>query len=134
MAWKRWDRSALVTLAGTWYLDGFRGDWTVPVEKYRGWMEQAFRPVRLETNPSVPGWFTGINAVLELWGMRKDQATPHHTFARMKRDSKEWKKVAPPRETLLYIPGFAEHGIDSHAPDYDPSDQPGGDARASSGW
>ncbi|HEX9006951.1 MAG TPA: DUF6259 domain-containing protein [Bacteroidota bacterium] len=114
------------SLAGTWYLDGFRGDWTVPVEKYRPWMEQAFQPVKLAANPYVPPWFYGVNAVLELWGMRKDQGTPHHTFAQMEERLRAWEKIHPPARTLVYLPGFAEHGIDSHAPDYDPSEQLGG--------
>src|SRR5512140_2702004 len=36
------------------------------------------------------------------------------------------KDADSPRHTLVYVPGFAGHGIDSHAPDYDPSAHLGG--------
>jgi hypothetical protein len=39
----------------------------------------------------------------------------------------EWKKLYNPKNTLLYLPGFAEHGIDSKAPSYNPSNQCGGE-------
>jgi hypothetical protein len=52
--------------------------------------------------------------------MRKDQAEPHHTFEQMIERINEFKHYHNPENTLLYIPGFAENGIDSHAPDYNP--------------
>jgi uncharacterized protein Usg len=38
----------------------------------------------------------------------------------------EWIKFYDPTKTLLYLPGFAEHGIDSNAPDYNPAKACGG--------
>ncbi len=38
-------------------------------------------------------------------------------------------RLHPPRRTLLYLPGYAEHGIDSRAPDYHPSDHLGGEEK-----
>jgi len=37
-----------------------------------------------------------------------------------------WKRLHDPRQTLVYLPGYAGHGIDSHAPEYTPSVHLGG--------
>jgi hypothetical protein len=114
------------TLDATWYLDGYAGSWKEPVEIHRAWLEEAFSLRPLPENPHWPAWASDINFVLELWGMRKDSATPHHTFDQMIDRLKAWKKLHDPRRTIVYLPGFAEHGIDSHAPDYNPSPYLGG--------
>jgi hypothetical protein len=114
------------TLDAVWYLDGYAGSWEEPVDTHRAWLEEAFSLLPLAKNPRWPLWASDINFVLELWGMRKDSATPHHTFDQMIDRLKAWKRLHDPRKTLVYLPGFAEHGIDSHAPDYNPSSHLGG--------
>jgi hypothetical protein len=114
------------TLDATWYLDSYAGSWKEPVNIHRAWLEEAFSVLPLAQNPHWPAWASDINFVLELWGMRKDSATPHHTFEEMIDRLKAWKRLHDPRKTLVYLPGFAEHGIDSHAPDYNPSSHLGG--------
>ncbi len=117
------------SLAATWYLDAFRGSWKVPVEAHRKWMEKAFGLRPLSENSYAPEWMKDIDFVLELWGMRKDQPRPHHTFDEMKRRIVDWAKLHPPEHTLLYLPGFANQGIDSKAPNYDPSIHLGGEKK-----
>ncbi len=109
-----------------WYLDSYEGDWRNPVDKHREWLEKEFNLEPLINHPHLPDWAHKINFVLELWGMRKDQPEPHHTFEQMIIKIKEFAELHPPEETLLYLPGFAENGIDSHAPDYNPSKKCGG--------
>jgi hypothetical protein len=112
-----------------WYLDTFRGSWKVPAEIHRKWMEQTFSLVPLETNPSMPPWAPDITFVLELWGMAKDRPSPMHTFDQMKKRLRSFAQIHDPARTLVYLPGFAEHGIDSHAPSYEPSPGCGGGAK-----
>jgi hypothetical protein len=114
------------SLDATWYLDAYEKSWKEPVDIHRAWLEDAFSLLPLSENPHWPAWASDINFVLELWGMRKDSPLPHHTFAQMVDRLKSWKRLHDPRQTLVYLPGFAEHGIDSHAPDYNPSAHLGG--------
>jgi len=113
-------------LRAAWILGTYDGDWKVPAERHRIWMEQAFQLKRLEENELVPEWFKHVTMVLELWGMRKDRPRPHHTFAEMEKRLTAWSALYDPASTLVYLPGFAEHGIDSHAPDYEPGKELGG--------
>jgi hypothetical protein len=112
-----------------WFMDAYERDWRRPVDIHRRWMEKAFDLKTLENNTDAPSWIKNINFVLEPWGMRKDQAEPHHTFEQMIDRINEFRKYHNPKNTLLYIPGFAENGIDSHAPDYNPSIRCGGDEK-----
>jgi len=50
-----------------------------------------------------------------------------NTFPQMIEKIKQFSSLHDPEKTLLYLPGFAENGIDSHAPDYNPSEQCGGE-------
>lgn len=110
-----------------WYMDGFENSWKSVVDIHRNWLEETFSLVSLNENPHFPSWTSEINFILEIWGMRKDDPKPHHTFKEMIERLNEWSKIYDPYKTLLYLPGFAEHGIDSHAPDYNPSIACGGE-------
>jgi hypothetical protein len=114
------------TLEAEWYLDCYRDGWKVAVDRYRRWMEKAFRVQPLASNKYFPSWAKSINFVLEIWGMRKDRPQPHHTFQQMADRLKDWRRLHSPDQTLVYLPGFAEGGIDSRAPDYNPSPELGG--------
>jgi hypothetical protein len=113
-------------LESEWYFDGFTGDWQMPVDCHRQWLEKAFDLKKLADKPNFPDWAEDINFMLEIWGARRDSEIPMHTFEQMIDRLKAWQKLHPPQETLVYLPGFAENGIDSHAPDYNPSIQCGG--------
>ncbi|HXX65477.1 MAG TPA: DUF6259 domain-containing protein, partial [Bacteroidota bacterium] len=88
--------------------------------------EEAFDLQVLAENPSLPGWAREIDFVLALWGIGKDSPAPYHTFEQMTRRLQLWARMYEPSRTLVYLPGFAQHGIDSRAPDYTPSPVLGG--------
>jgi hypothetical protein len=115
------------TLKATWYLDCYKGTWKVPVDIHREWMASAFSLTRCEDHPHFPGWARDIDFILEIWGIGKESPEPLHTFRQMSVRLKSWAKMHDPKKTLLYLPGFAEHGIDSRAPAYNPSSELGGD-------
>ena len=114
------------SIDATWYLDCFKGSWRVPAGLYRSWLEDTFRPSPVASNPNLPRWARGVDFVLEMWGIGKDSNRPFHTFEQMEKRLRQWKNLHDPARTLVYLPGFAEHGIDSRAPDYAPSPQLGG--------
>jgi len=109
-----------------WYLRGFQEDWKKPVDDHRIWMESAFDVKEFEQKRNNPEWTRDINIILEIWGADKRSNQPRHTFQDMVDRLHEWKELHPPNQTLLYLPGFAEHGIDSNAPSYNPSELLGG--------
>ncbi len=114
------------TLRAQWYLDCFEGGWEVPVEIHRRWLERTFEAKPWGERGRFPEWLRAINFVLEIWGMAKDRPAPLHTFEQMVARIRQWTNLHSPGKTLLYLPGFANHGIDSHAPDYHPSKYLGG--------
>lgn len=114
------------SLEATWFLDCFEGSWKVPVDMHRKWLEEVFALVPFRDNPSLPTWARDINFVLTLWGIGKDSPEPYHTFEQMIRRLQQWARIHEPSRTLVYLAGFAQHGIDSRAPDYAPSPQLGG--------
>ncbi|TFG97920.1 MAG: hypothetical protein E4H13_10390, partial [Calditrichales bacterium] len=117
------------TIHAEWRIETYRGSWKNAVDNHRQWLENRFELVPKEQHPHYPSWADDINCVLEIWGARRDAREPHHTFEQMMDRLVEWRKFHDPTKTLLYLPGFAEKGIDSHAPDYNPSPQCGGAAK-----
>jgi len=117
------------TLEVEWYLDCYAGSWRRPVDQHREWLEREFHLLPLEQNPQFPEWAKRINFVLEIWGITKERPEPLHTFEMMLDRLRKWRRLHPPEQTLVYLPGFAEHGIDSHAPDYNPSKDLGGEKK-----
>jgi hypothetical protein len=113
------------TFSAEWYVDCFQGQWQNGVDLHREWMEEAFK-LKL---PNIPQSVRKVNFILEIWGARRDSDVPFHTFQQMIDRLRIWKELHPPENTLLYLPGFAEKGIDSNAPDYNPSPQCGGEKK-----
>ncbi|MFZ2324344.1 MAG: DUF6259 domain-containing protein [Ignavibacteriaceae bacterium] len=109
-----------------WYLDFYDGDWKNGVDIHRNWLEKEFQLKPYQKHSNFPEWADKINFVLEIWGARRDRINPAHSFDEMRERIKEFAKHYDPQKTLLYLAGFAEHGIDSNAPDYNPSIQCGG--------
>lgn len=112
-----------------WYLDFYEGNWKNGVDVHRGWLEKAFKLKPHSDHSNFPDWANKTNFVLELWGARRDRINPAHSFDEMREKIKEFSKIYNPTKTLLYLAGFAEHGIDSNAPDYNPSPQCGGEEK-----
>lgn len=115
------------TMKCEWFLEHYEGDWKSGVDIHRVWMEKVFNLVAINEHKHFPSWGNEIKFILEVWGARKDEEKPMHSFAQIIERMHEWKKLFDPKKTLLYLPGFAEHGIDSNAPSYNPSKQCGGD-------
>jgi hypothetical protein len=118
--------SDLKTLSADWYLDVYSDHWSEAVELHRKWIEKSFPVGEIFKHPYCPDWVQKFNFVLEIWGARRDSETPHHSFDQMISRLEEWATFYPPENTLVYLPGFAENGIDSRAPFYRPSERCGG--------
>ena len=110
-----------------WFIDFYDGDWKKGVDIHRSWLENAFKLTPYQEHTNFPKWADDINFVLEVWGARRDKISPAHSFDEMRERIKEFAELHDPKRTLLYLAGFAEHGIDSNAPDYNPSPQCGGE-------
>lgn len=107
------------------FIEPFEGEWKNGVDIHKNWMKDNFNLVEYKKHAHFPKWMNDINFILELWGARKTMRS-HHTFEQMIDRIKQWKELHNPKETLLYLPGFANNGVDSLAPNYDPSQQCGG--------
>lgn len=112
-----------------WYLDFYDGNWKNGVDVHRNWLEKEFQLKPYQKHSSFPEWADKINFLLEIWGARRDRINPAHSFDEMRERIKEFAKHYDPKRTILYLAGFAEHGIDSNAPDYNPSQQCGGEVK-----
>ena len=117
------------TMEVSFHVDCYAGGWEVPVDIHRRWMETAFGLSPLREHEFCPSWVHGINFILEMWGMSKDNPSPLHTFDDMQNRLRAFARLHDPSATLVYLPGFAEHGIDSRAPSYNPSLELGGDQK-----
>ncbi len=114
------------TIDASWFVDCFEGTWKEPAGIHRDWLKRVFSLQPLGADPSVPAWAGDVDFILEIWGMNRESTVPGHTFEQMAARLRTWKKLHPPARTLVYLPGFAEHGIDARAPSYAPSPWLGG--------
>jgi hypothetical protein len=113
-------------LEAEWFLDAWIGDWQVPVQIHSSWLAEAFGLRSFSAHPRFPSWAGDINFILEMWGMHRERPEPAQTFDEMTDRLREFADLHDPATTLVYLPGFAEHGIDSNAPDYHPASKLGG--------
>ena len=89
----------------TWRLNTYSGDWRVPARQYRDWMEQTFKPWRLD---EMPTWVQEIGLVITLIAIL---------------DINVLDKLAEqvdPTKTLLYLVDWTKDGHDINYPDYTP--------------
>lgn len=114
-------------ISAEWHLDGFAESWKRPVDVHREWLESSFDLVPFADHPHYPDWADDIDFILEIWGASKERPDPLHTFEDMEERIRTFAEHHAPAKTLLYLPGFANGGIDSEAPDYTPSAQLGGE-------
>ena len=115
-------------LEAAWTLDGYVGGWQTPVEQHRRWLEASFGLVPTADHPHLPAWARDVTLVLEMWGMRTDTGRAALTFDEMTERLEALARKHPPEQTLVYLPGFAEGGVDSRIPHYDPAEPLGGAA------
>ena len=93
----------------TWRLKTYVGDWCVPAQIYRDWMEEAFDPWRLS---DVPAWVSDIGLVV--------------TYTRFDVGMLErLAELVDPTKTLIYLTEWrANHPY--NYPDYTPREDLGG--------
>ena len=87
-----------------WRLNTYTGDWRVPARQYRDWMEQTFKPWRLD---EVPTWVQEIGLVV--------------TYIDPRLDVGILDKLADqvdPTKTLLYLNEWRKDPFDVNFPDY----------------
>ena len=100
-----------------WRLNTYAGDYRVPAQIYREWMETTFKPWRLS---DMPVWVQDIGLV-----------TIQASF-----DLKTLDRLAEqvdPTKTLLYLVGWRKDGYDVNYPDYTPRDGFGDFVKAAHG-
>ena len=86
----------------TWRLNAYAGDWRVPAQVYRDWMERTFNPWRFS---DMPAWVDDIGLVV-IYGPL---------------DTKPLDRLAElvdPTKTLLYLVGWRRYRHDVSYPDY----------------
>ena len=87
-----------------WRLNTYTGDWRVPARQYREWMEQTFKPWRLD---EMPAWVGEIGLVV--------------TYIDPRLDVGILDKLADqvdPTKTLLYLNQWRKDPFDVNFPDY----------------
>ena len=105
-----WD--ALNTVQSVvWRFNTYVGDYRVPAQIHRYWMEDAFQPWRLA---DMPSWVRDIGLVImvgspDLMGRELDMAS---TLA----------EEVDPSKTLLYLVDWCEYRYATYLPDYTPSE------------
>ena len=86
----------------TWRLNTYAGDWCVPAQIHRNWMEQAFDPWRLS---DVPAWVSDIGLVVVHEGLNAELLP-------------SLAEVVDSTKTLLYVLKWRKEGHDFYLPDY----------------
>ena len=87
----------------TWRLNTYAGEWCVPAQIYRDWMEAAFKPWRLS---NMPEWVRGIGLVVMHPAINKDVLV-------------SLAQQVDPTKTLIYMGAqWRKHGHDVNLPDF----------------
>ena len=85
-----------------WRLNTYVGDWRMPTRQYREWMEQTFKPWRLD---EMPAWVGEIGLVVTYHG------TDVGILDRL-------AEQVDPTKTLLYLSEWRKDPFDVNFPDY----------------
>ena len=104
-----WDTLTSATSV-TWRLNTYVGDWCVPAQIYRDWMEEAFDPWRLS---EVPAWVDDIGLVVLHSRLETELLKP-------------LAELVDPTKTLLYLVNWRKDRHISNFPDYTPHEKFGG--------
>ena len=87
-----------------WRLNTYSGDWRVPARQYQDWMEQTFKPWRLD---EMPAWVGEIGLVVTYIDPRLDVGILDRLA-----------KQVDPAKTLLYLNEWRRDAFDVNFPDY----------------
>ena len=90
----------------TWRLNTYAGDWCVPAQIHRDWMEEAFDPWKLS---DMPAWVRDIGLVVLYTKLDTEIL---HKLA----------ELTDPTKTLLYLGGWRKDKHPINYPDYTPHD------------
>ena len=106
-----WDTLTTATSV-TWRLNTYVGDWCVPAQIHRDWMEEAFDPWRLS---DAPPWVSDISLVVVNDSLNTEILKP-------------LAESVDPTKTLLYLTEWTKDGRDSgyrnfNYPDYTPHEK-----------
>ena len=91
----------------TWRLNTYTGDWCVPAQIYRDWMEGAFDPWRLS---DVPPWVNDIGLVV-FHSALNPELLPNLA------------EVVDPTKTLIYVQDWRKDRHPINYPDYTPHER-----------
>ena len=86
----------------TWRFNTYAGNWCVPAQIHRDWMEEAFDPWRLS---DVPVWVNDIGLVVSHSGLNPELLP-------------NLAEVVDPTKTLLYVTDWRKERHDANHPDY----------------
>lgn len=100
-----WDTLSTIQSA-VWRFNTYAGDYRVPAQIYRNWMEAAFEPWRLS---DMPQWVEGIGLVV-MAGVWEDHLIWLSRLA----------KQVDPSKTLVYLTRWRNYRHDRNYPDYTP--------------
>ncbi len=89
----------------TWRLNTYVGEWCVPAQIHRDWMEQAFNPWRLS---DVPAWVSDIGLVVFLTKLDTEQLNAVEALA----------QHVEPTQTLFYLTDWRKYENDIMHPDF----------------
>ena len=92
-----------------WRLNTYSGDWRVPARQYRDWMEQTFKPWRLD---EMPAWVAEIGLVVTY-------IDPRLGVGILDRLAEQ----VDPEKTLLYLNQWRKDPFDVNFPDYTANSQ-----------
>lgn len=95
-----------------WRLNTYTGDWRVPARQYRDWMEQTFKPWRLD---EMPVWVREIGLVVTYIDPRLDIGILDRLAEQV-----------DPTKTLLYLNQWRRYPFDVNFPDYTAKPEFGG--------
>ena len=94
----------------TWRLNTYAGDWCVPAQIYRDWMEATFNPWRLT---DMPAWVDDIGLVV--------------LHSRLETEMlKSLSELVDPTKTLIYLSDWRKDRHPINYPDYTPRERFGG--------
>ena len=93
----------------TWRLNTYAGDWCVPAQIYRDWMEATFDPWRLS---DMPAWVSDIGLVVIHTSLDAEMV-------------EGLAALVDPTKTLLYLTEWRTHGHPFNYPDYTPKEELG---------
>jgi hypothetical protein len=101
-----WDRNTAVGSL-TWIIDAHEGDWTVPAQTYRQWLERTYDLARLAAQR--PGWIREIRLTVQGCPCRLDIL-------------EELARLIDPRRVLIETSKWRTDDFDTNYPEYVASD------------